>query len=46
MPKRQRSRICEVPRRKCYFFDNGHADANSSSQSLLACDVAEIVAKQ
>jgi hypothetical protein len=46
MPKQQRSRICEVPSRKCYFFDNGHADANSSSQSLLACDVAEIVAKQ
>jgi hypothetical protein len=46
MPNMERSRICEVPCHKGYFFDNGHADANTSLQSLVAWDVAEIVAKQ
>jgi hypothetical protein len=46
MPNMERSRNCEVPCHKGYFFDNGHADANTSLQSLVAWDVAEIVAKQ
>jgi hypothetical protein len=30
VPKKERCRICEVPWHKAYFFDNGHADANTS----------------
>jgi hypothetical protein len=47
MPNKERCRICEVPCHKGYFFvQRGHAHANSSMQSLLAWDVAQIVAKQ